>query len=187
MSIGVVNTNLPWFSMADSANYFFAQSAGNIRSQAGSFSVGNKFSVSKALTCTGVKCFWKSPGSNKTLKLTLWRAAVSVATVNVNVTASGLYTANFALPVALDVYQDYAVTMWENGGGTFTDMLADGASAPFFAEPIVGMIPVNAFTVVRSFKRYAAGDAVPANTSSGAVFPVDPVIAPYNLIDGAII
>ena len=184
--MGIAAIQTLWYSIVDSAAYFFGQSAANVRSQSGSFSVGNKFSSTKALIVTGVRFFWKSPGSAKTIKVTLWEKSVAVATANVSVNASGVYTGTFT-PFTLAAFQDYAVTMWENSGGNYTDMLSDGSSAPFFAVPIVGQLTISAFAIVRSFSRFAAGDAVPSSTtaSNGAVFPVEPVFAAYNLIDGA--
>jgi hypothetical protein len=169
-----------WYSPVQSAVFFFGQSAGNVTASAGNFTVGDKFSSTRPLVCNGIRFFWKDAGASKTVRCRLYGGSTSLASKDVSVSASGVYEGLFTTPITLSGYLDYAATIWETGGGFFPRIDASGG-APFGAEPIVGMIPTGPFTIARSFKRNAAGDAVPVNTSATSFYPVEPIFAPFSL------
>jgi hypothetical protein len=166
-----------WYSPVLSAE---ALGTANIRNTAGNFTTGDKFSSTRALICTGVRFYWKANGANSyTVRVKIWKGT-ALATADVAVQASGVYTGTFAAPLELTAYNTYAATAWETTGARYTDVDAT-AAGPYGAVALVGGISTGPFTFAHSFQRHAAGDAVPVTTSSTNFYPVEPVFAPFEL------
>lgn len=180
--MGLVNTGIPWFSIIDDLTFFGASAAST---GAQNVTVGCRFSVTRALTFTGARFYWKSVGSAKTIRCKLWAAGVALQTVDVTVNASGVYSAVFT-PAVLDPYRGYSISMRETTGTNYTFMDSTG-TGPNGARPIVEMAQINAYAIGRSWIISAVGDAEPNVVNANLAFPIDPVFAPYNLIDGALI
>lgn len=131
--------------------------------------VGTKFTATKAVNCTGLKFGWTRPSADKTVRCKLWQAT-ELKSVDVAVTADGIYTATFSTPQLLTAFQEYHVSVYVTDAGKAYTKLT------LFAEPIKGFVQGNAFALIQSYCRYANGNALPDNTSSTEVFTVEPVL-----------
>lgn len=180
--MGLVNTTIPWFSIIDDL-LFFGATAASTGTQ--NVTVGCRFSVTRGLTFKSARFYWKSVGSSKTIRCKLWTGGSALQTVDVTVNASGVYTATFTDAV-LDPYRAYSISMRETTGTNYTFMDATSAG-PNGARPIVEMAQINAYAIGRSWIISAVGDAEPNVVNPNLAFPIEPIFAPYNLIDGAII
>lgn len=143
-----------------------------LSSPAGSnFTIGVLFHVLVAgKTCTGVRFYW-GVGS-KTVKVSLWDAAnTRLATVNVNTTAAGIYTATWA-GVALTQGAAYRISCWQTDGANISK-----------STTISGVVPARPFQVskfgyvIQAADRFHAGDAHPDTVSGTDLYLMDPTIA----------
>lgn len=178
--MGLVNTIVPWFSVVDNAVLYGVATSGSANR-----TTGDKFSVTRALTMIGVRFYWKTAGASRTVRCTLWESSTAIRTVDLTVNATAVYTGTFLSSLVLSPYQGYAATIWDISGTnyTFIDATASGPNGP---APVVGQTMINGYCIGRGFQRFSTGNVVPNNDSPSEIFPVEPILSAYNLVDGAL-
>lgn len=165
----LVDVGANWYSIANAAAATGAVASG------GNFTVGGQFQISRALSCTGIKFYWKSVGGARTIRCKLWQGGVAVGSVDFPVNASGVYTAPFLLPVALTPYIFFFATIWDTSGGNYINSIATGSQKS--GVSIMPFCYAQLFTLFSS----SAGDHIPNNSSPNELYPVEPVFAAFPL------
>jgi hypothetical protein len=170
----VVLTNGPfWHSVVDSA------AVNGAVSRAGNFTVGMSCIPSRALTCTGVRFFWQTAGSAKTVRCRVYGTSGSLASVDVAVNATGIYTGTFASPLNLTAYAALQVSAWETTGARYTDVihtvfsnLTSDLRLNYTAHPYI---------FVTQHNRFKAGDASPDSNAPNEGYAVEPIVDAFPL------
>ncbi len=137
---------------------------------AGSFSVGVRFSVSKAKLVCGVRFLWAE--ATRTVRASLWRDSngVLLASSDIAVSADGVYVAMFRTPVNLSqmVNENLTVSIWDISGVSY---VGSGVDAMGTVQPYI--FP-NDTTMVNK-RLFAAGNARPTNATAAEDYWVEPV------------
>lgn len=145
---------------------------------AGSYTVGATYVFTRRVTITGIRFAWAGSAST-TVRASLYRGTdgTKLATVDVGVSAGGIYVATFASPhliAASDVAQYLACTIWQTAGSIYSLYTGGvgeaGVSAPFSVA--------RSALVKENPGRYASGDAYPSSFTAGEFYAVEPVIDP---------
>lgn len=173
---GVTAAGLSFFSPVDMGTYFGPTRI--VSTNDGGFTSGVKFTPFRACTMTGVRFYWKSSGAGaQTIRCKLWLGTGTVESKDITVNASGVYTAVFDTPRALNAFEGYYATVYNPTAGSYhTQMSIDPVTGPQGEVPIISMVPLNAYTLARNYCRFSAGDAVPSNTSTAVMYLVEPVL-----------
>ncbi len=140
-----------------------------VSSGAAFITTGAIFFVTRSTTIAGVKLYWQTSGVLSTMRVGLYieSSALPVATIDVPVNATGVYSVSFGAPYTVagaDVpgyvyaaaFNDTASVYTKVTGGTATPLV------PFVVGP----------GIVRVSSSFAIGDARPDNTG-GEVYPLD--------------
>jgi hypothetical protein len=142
---------------------------------AGSFTLGNRFSVTEEGCKIGGGFFYTAQSGAHTIRVSLWEAgnATALKTVDVSCSGPGFYEGRFA-----DAYEVadadvpdklFYISFWETSGSTWTEW----TSTVYFDQTYVHRF----YSSTNRSKYYAAGDANPeANTAPSSSYPVDPLI-----------
>jgi hypothetical protein len=143
--------------------------------RAGNFTTGQQFTVGRNCTCYGIRFFWATAGSAKTIRCTLWpNASSALQTVDVAVNATGIYEGYFATPqTGLNAATFYRASIWETGGTSYT-AITQASVAAIIPRPSNwgGWLIPNAIT------QNAAGNALPTSTAGTEFYTVDPILVP---------
>jgi hypothetical protein len=140
---------------------------------AGNFTTGQVFTVigSGTIQCTGLKFYWVTTGSPFTIKCSLWNnAGTQLATVNVTVNATGVYTATFSTPQTLNPGELYTLGLYNSTNYTRTTQATVNARYPAVPASVGGLV------VVTSIRAFINGDAKPTNADLTEAYVVDPVL-----------
>lgn len=165
----LVDVAANWYSPAD------AGMATGATARSGNFTTGGQFQISRALSCTGVRFYWQSVGGARTVRCKVWQGGVALASVDIAVNASGVYTGTFAAPVSPDPYEFFYATVWETTGANYIDAKVAGS--------IIDDLPINPFCYAQLLTVFSnvAGDHIPNNSSPNELYPVEPVFASFSL------
>lgn len=139
----------------------------------GNFTTGQVFSVigSGTIQCTGLKFYWVTTGGAFTIKCSLWsQAGVQMATVNVSVNATGVYTATFAAAQTLTSGEIYTVGVYNATNYTRTTQANINSRYPTRPASVGGLV------VVTDIRAFIGGDAKPTNADATEAYIVDPVL-----------
>ncbi len=181
-----------FYSPADEAARIDAVDATFFINQAVEASIGVMFRATRALVCNGVKMFFKRAAADRTYSCKLWfastlTAGVQQAVATVDATATGLYTATFASPVAIPAGTVFVVTAYNateetaGGGGVVSPTLWHGLLGDYNGE-IARVCLAGPGTVIISHRHIAGGgDVFPTLKASqynggNYFFPVSPVL-----------
>lgn len=178
-SAGALIVDAPVWSPVDNANYHGVAAA-----NAQNVATGCKFSVSRPRTLYGVRFYYKSVGGARTIRNRVYDQSTSERSVEVAVNASGVYEGIFSTPFELDAYQGYSVTCYDTSGVNYTAIDAT-ATGPNSLVPVVEQFPFDHFCRIRTLQISASGDVVPGSINTSLWFPIEPILNPYNLIDGS--
>lgn len=142
--------------------------------RAGSFTVGMQFTVGRSCLVTGIRFFWATAGAARTVRCTLWpNAGAALATVDVSVSASGIYEGYFTTPIAVNAATFYRASIWETSGGSYTAMTQSAVAAIIPRPSYWG-----GFVVPNAITQNAAGNAIPTATAGAEFYTVDPIVVP---------
>jgi hypothetical protein len=175
-----------YFSAVDYVALFGAGNGVGAQVGTGDFSVGDKFTTTRNLSCTGVRFYWKqvSGGDSRTVRGTIWAASTPVATKDIVVSTTGIYTATFDTPLVVNQYEAHATTVWDTTSGgsnkRYTYVNSTG-SGPFAQLAIIDFYQGGPFHIVQASHRSAAGNAVPSGSEPSIMFPVEAVFDPVPL------
>lgn len=143
--------------------------------RAGNFTTGQQFTVGRNCTCYGIRFYWATAGSAKTIRCTLWsNGGGALQTVDVAVNASGIYEGYFATPqTGLNAATFYRASIWETGGASYT-AITQASVAAIIPRPSNwgGWLIANAIT------QNAAGNAIPTATAGTEFYTADPILVP---------
>lgn len=147
----------------------------------GSFTTGGTFKATAPCTISGARIYWVSPGSAKTIKVSVWDpTGTQVATATVAVNASGAYSVTFGTPVAIgsgNVMKNYTVGAWDNSGagGGYTHVIGAGfllVPGRFDLTTVMSIL-ASPLIMWTSFQLTAAGDAKPGTPGTTELYPID--------------
>lgn len=143
----------------------------------GSFTTGLGFQLTGgSATITGVRFYWVRLANDRTVKCSIFNGAgANLKTVDINVTASGIYVATFASPLVVTQADALTTTymkvgVWDKSGNDYTRFSGNPALVP--AEPFIGGGKI----VWKTWRAFGAGDANPASIGT-EYYPVEPVFA----------
>lgn len=142
--------------------------------------VGTTFVTGRSgMSNVGLRFYWDGSGS-KTIKCSLWSAGGSrLKTVDVAVTAAGVYTATWASAQALTAFTEYRLSVWVNDGSAFLYVSAANLSTLTGATLLIA--DFNSKTLAQGYWRYqgcyASGDNFPNTNDATDLYLVDPVFA----------
>lgn len=161
-----------WVDLLSSKHSSFGETS------VGSYTVGATYVFTRRVTINGIRFAWAGSAST-TVRASLYRFTdgTKLATVDVAVSAGGIYTATFATPhliAAADVAQYLTCAIWQTGGSIYSLYTGGvgeaGVSAPFSVA--------RSALIKENPGRYAAGDASPSSFTAGEYYAVEPVIDP---------
>jgi hypothetical protein len=138
--------------------------------RAGSFTVGCRFSTSKAKAIGGVRFIWADAA--RTIRASLWRdsTGVRLASSDIAVSDDGVYVAMFRTPVDVSqmVNENLTVSIWDISG---TNYVASGVDTIGGVGPYV--FPND--TTMQAKRLFSAGNARPTSTAATEDYWVEPV------------
>jgi hypothetical protein len=164
-SSGGGGTELFWDSAEYGANASVANNPGS------SITVGIEVTFTAGATASGCKIYW--PGSNTTLKASLWSVAggTRLASGTLAVTGTGIKTISFSAPYNAVAYTPYYFSVWDTAANEFPSSTVV-AQFPSPSDPFLG----GAHMVYMLRGVYETGDAVPVNAPGPTQFyPVAPI------------
>lgn len=134
----------------------------------GSYTTGLRFQPYYAAVVTGFRFVWKSDGTPRTIRCTIWDASgpVSLGSVDTSVSATGVYTASLSSPITLTPGSTYAVGMWETSGSKYVK----GGGV---AVVVNSVIAPNVVCLRNDY--YASGNAFPSSAGGGEQYLVEPI------------
>lgn len=145
---------------------------GAVSNAAGSVTTACQFAPTQDTNCIGVKFYWVSPGTSKTLKVSIWNSSGTRLTSDTIVcAATGHYTVTFTTKQAVTAGNWYRVSIWENGGGSYTKATLSTVTNYVPARPFV-----SGGYVVLAVTPYATGDANPSSTATFEAYPIEPIL-----------
>lgn len=136
-------------------------------------------------TCTGVRFFWPSEGTARTIKVSLWETGSGTALKTANVTttsgSAGYYTGTFASAQSLDTTKIYQVSVYETSGSVcYVGVLpATAPGGQVLLQPITRPIEMRDYTVVSGAFYNSSGDSRP-NTNTliaDRIYSVEPLVS----------
>lgn len=148
--------------------------SGVLSSQNGSVSGAIRFYPTVTAKIVGVRFYWASAGSAKTIKVSLWDDSSSrLATTTVAVNASGVYEVNFTTPYALTAGTMYRLAFWENGGTKYTKATLSTFNT---ASPTRPAVCGGGAWVLYTVTAYGSGDVFPGSTATTEAYPIEPLL-----------
>ncbi len=157
-------SSLPRWSLVDMS----ASAQMTLSGASGNFTVGQLFHVNQTgMTLIGMRFYWHV--ANKTIKCSLWDAAnTRLQTVDVAVTAAGIYLAQFTQ--ALTYGAAYRLSCWQNDSANISKTTTVSGVIP----PRPFYVPDKGYTIQGS-DRFHAGDAHPDTVSGTDLYLMEPV------------
>lgn len=166
LSGGAALYDIDRYSLADMGVGASATSA------AGNFTVGVRFTPSRAgLKCTGVRFHW-ARNAAKNVKLQLWsNAGSSLASVTIATNAIAVYEATFGAPINVVANTLYRVSAYQTDGIDYTRVSPQAnlfvPARPFFAGRGV---------TIETITYFQAGDAFPNTIAGSEFYLVEPIL-----------
>lgn len=167
-----------WSPVARAANGTYTTVA-----SAGNFNVGRQFfydnfAAESNVSFTGIRFWWPGGVGAKTIRCRLYtdNGNTQLASADVAVNASGIYSCTFASPVPLtaaDAYMYHVVAIWETTGAYYVNVT--GYSAIAYEETLGVIIPATRGLYWLNWKEQA-GNNNPVTNGSTDPYPVEPVI-----------
>lgn len=155
-------------------------SVNTLNNPAGSFSMGNRFTMLANQIAIGIRFPGYNAGASRTYRCKIWRDSDGVVVASGDVVLAGSSTsilvAMFRTPVLLEAGKVYTSSTWDIAGGVYIKSATDalGPLVPIRFDEVVTLNHLNLFS---------AGDARPATAATTESYWAEPVFSQGELIE----
>lgn len=156
----------------------YAGGASALGAVAGNFSVGCRIAITAPVTIRGVRFAWPNVApAARTIRCSVWRAAVRMTFVDYALVGPGVYSALFAAPLQITAANlastaSFYYSIWDTSGAHYCQLATDLAwpgtvlgstTTPYqLSNHIIAQTP---------HRNYNAGDSAPVNTGFNNHYP----------------